>query len=734
MPAGTGGGPGATLAALLPPPLSGRWLIAGTRLSATATPSATVWTSPDAATWTAAPIAAGEGPSQATAAARYDSTTVVVGSVGEGANQQATVWLSAAPGQPFAAVQVPLTGGPSSMSLVAAGALGYFATGTIDGRPAMWSSTNGRDWFEDPAAEKAISSSPGARVNALVAAGDKVFAGGSVLSGGQQSAAIWSTVDGLHWQLVQTAQTAFTGADSRVVYSLAPLGTGLVAVGAIDVGTRWLPASWISPDGASWSQPSTDFPSPGAAATPALVAGMAARSVSAVPTLAGATSVVAAGGGPYGQAAWSSTDGIHWTALALPRGAASATGWQATLVAGTTTATVVADGQPGQAHVLSDEPSGWQEPSADASVFGPVRPVARPLQLRSTPAGLVLSLEVTTAPQAIGTPVASVAYLLSKDGVTWSPVSVAAAVAAGAVPANLPGPRVSALRLPSGWIAAGGNAVGGNASWTSPTGATWTAGSPIDGPPAAPTPGQTAPVSVVDGLCQASATSAAAVGATYSVPPGATTSGPGRTGPAGALTGAAAWYFNAASGWRRGTVAPTAAPESMAGCTPVGSGLVAFGSSVGPTGQTEPGVWRSGLGIAWTRQSVGAFTDGPPAPLVGLAAYGEDWVAVANPDPTAGTVAVAASTAPATTGAAAPDGSDSAVGPNPSLENGLQGVWLSPDGGGTWQLVDTSTSPWLASQAASVDLVGFAGPTPVVVGVQDDRLAVWVGSPTLGSG
>lgn len=57
-------------------------------------------------------------------------------------------------------------------------------------------------------------------------------------------------------------------------------------------------------------------------------------------------------------------------------------------------------------------------------------------------------------------------------------------------------------------------------------------------------------------------------------------------------------------------------------------------------------------------------------------------------------------------------------------------MWLSTDGGSSWQAVDTATPPWLGTDGSSAGLVAFAGSTPVLAGTVDGQLAVWTGSPT----
>lgn len=691
-----GGGPTATLAAVLPASGSEPWAIAGTRTAATGTPSAIVWTSPGATEWTASALDASR-PSTARGAARYQGATVVVGATLEGDREQASVWSSPSPGAPFANEPVPPSGGDSVMDLVTQGALGIFATGTSDGRFAMWSSTTGRRWGEVTSAEKSIASVPGTRVDALMSERDVVYAAGSVPAAGGSSAAVWSTGDGLHWRLVR-AGNAFGGPGSSVIYSLARLGTGLVAVGAVNTGYGWVPASWASPDGISWSQPSTDFPGAASLPGPALGGGSAALAVSTTTSLSGATTVVASGGGPGGEGEWQSSDGLQWEPVSLPPAAAAPGGWAPTLVGTTGSEVVLADGDPGQAHVLADGPAGWSEPSANPSVFGPVQQQASPVRLASGPSGLDLEVEVTAHPQAIAAPSTTTAVLTSPDGVTW-------AARAGATmpdqPAALPEPGAVTARTAAGvWVGVGAAPGGYPESWTSPTGTTWSAGKPLD--PASPGTG-TRPAADVRGLCTVPALPAGGSGSASDNTMAAVGDTVNHDPATGASTRAAsAWVTVSGRSWHRAAVSPGGASgETMTGCLDTGAGMVAYGTAAGSGGLPAPGLWRATDGSAWTRASVPAFAPGAPNPITSLSAQGTDWLAIANPS---GPVRAGAETEP-------------------------DGLWTSTDSGTTWQRVDLDIAPWPGTSDATVALAGFAGASAVVVGSSDGRLALWVGTP-----
>ncbi len=801
-----GGGPSATLSAALAPQASDQWRVFGTTTDTAGTPTPTVWSSPDGASWTAAPLDPGHSPGRALAAAQYRASTVVVGSTGSGAAQQAAVWLSDKSGGPFSTEIVPGSDGPSVMARVAAGPLGMFATGTVDGRFALWSSPNGRTWSELPAAERVISSSPGARINALLADGSAIYAAGSIGSGPSTDAAVWTSGNGLEWYLVGSTQTAFGGYGSRVIYSLSPLQTGLVAVGAVNNGAGWVPASWISPDGQSWSLPSVDFPGtpdPNAAGVPlGPSGGTAALSVAPVATLVGITEVVATGGGPYGQQAWRSTDGLHWSSLAMPAGAAGAGSWRADVAATSAAGTLVTDSIPGQPYLLFHRPAPagstgaagtWIEPSSNPAVFGPVRPDAVPISLQSSTTGVRLEVELIHRPQTIGPASTSVLTFTSPDGSTWSaaPATPTTPVSTDFGPATRPVPGALTAHVQTGWVAVASPGGPTPEAWTSPNGVTW--GNPVhlSASPSVPaesgssTSGSTRTTpsaapggpSFINGLCSANlpatpTSPARAIVAAVGSGTVVTTVAPSPGTPATAVTTgwATAWYSTTGATWTAATVTPAPAlggSQTMSGCLAAGSALLAFGSVSTPGGGSQPALWRSTDGAAWSRLSINGFASGAPAPVISVAASSGAALAVANPDPTADpfTGGSLGARGPAASGA-----TDSAVGPATSVEGVRDALWLSLGDPSTWQLVDTATAPWLGVEDSQLDLAGFApagsaghGTTtsvtttastatpaststststsgsrsvaaadtnvlPLVVGVVDGRLAVWAGT------
>jgi hypothetical protein len=528
---------------------------------------------------------------------------------------------------------------------------------------------------------------------ANVASANVVYAAGSVRSGTATNAALWASGDGLNWHLVGSAPRAFAGTGDRVITGLAPLGTGFVAVGAVRTGTRWSPASWISPDGASWSQPSFAFPiqtRPAAGQIGAVV-----RSLSAVPTLSGSTLLFAVGGTNTAQDAWTSTDGIHWSQIPLPAAAVSAIGWRATLVASDGPTTVVADSDPGQPHLLVRNGAQWSEPSANPGVFGAVRPTAHPIGLARAGGQLELTVQVETPSQKVGGVVRSTRELRSADGATWTAVSPPVTS-----PVQLPGGAVAGARLGARWVAVGqsddplpdrpsglvteGLAVG----WTSSDGVTWTAARPLDASPGLA-------VEQPEALCVGGST-IVAVGSAEQTDSGTTT---------------VAWWSADGIHWHAAPVGPaaTAGPgEEMAGCLRTATGFVAYGAGSAAGGADEPALWTSTDGARWARAGTGSFGKSAPDPLTGLVQSGHTWFAVAPPTPD-------------------PDVGDGLLAVAPGLPEA--GVWVSIDQGGTWERLDQSTPLWQGADSTDATDVALIGGRVVITGAVDGELAVWVGAP-----
>jgi hypothetical protein len=251
------------------------WLIAGTRTAADGSSAATVWASPDGVRWNVTTLPGSDG--QALAATAWGARTVIVGSVGRGEDERAAVWMSQGPSEPFVAVTAdasmlpsPVVDTPSdtspahgsaAMDVVAAGTQGAFAAGSVSGRQTVWYSTDGTDWVTVAGADKVIGGHPGAVITDLLVTPTAVLATGTAPDGTHTDGEVWSSPDGTRWQRASSAGDPFAGAGDHRVDGLVLDSTGsLIAVGGVRSGASWIPASWVSPDGITWSQPSEAFP------------------------------------------------------------------------------------------------------------------------------------------------------------------------------------------------------------------------------------------------------------------------------------------------------------------------------------------------------------------------------------------------------------------------------------------------------------------------------------------
>jgi hypothetical protein len=575
------------------------------------------------------------------------------------------------------------------MSAVTAGSLGLFAIGSLNGKPALWSSTNGLRWALSSEFGDLAGGAVDPVVDAVLATNNSVYAAGSVANGTQTDAALWASGDGINWHRVSQADAAFGGPGGRLITGLAAIGTGLVAVGGVRTGPDWSPASWISPDGVSWSQPSEDFPMDSRPQEG--VGGTIVRGVSSLQTLPGATAqLMAVGGGSSAQRLWQSNNGVSWSEVHLPAGAAASPDWAATVVGTTGSATVVADSRPGQPYVLTYGPKGWGEPSSDPRVFGPVQTMANPVDVATPGGDLTLAVDLSTLPQALGGPTARRTVLLSFNGSTWRTDPTPDPSLA---PESVPAAVSSATRFGNEWVAVGAatpavatstksaNLSGLAESWTSADGVHWVSHGPLDQAagviPERPT-----------GLCVRSGPVPAviAVGSSYQDSAG---------------EAAVAWISSDAVHWSRATVsAPALAGgnQEMSGCMAIASGLVAFGDTTTPSGATIPAIWRSATGSQWTRQSSPGFVPAAPTTLTSVAGPGSTWLAVAS-------------------------------GPATPYEPMASQLWVSQDAGVSWLRLDTTGSPWQTDGTARLDVAGFQGGVPVVAGTEAGRLVVWTGTP-----
>jgi hypothetical protein len=831
-----GGGTTSALSSVIAPGASGKWLIAGTQLTRGGPSLATVWTSPNGTRWTKArlPAQAGTASTAADAATSWGSRQIVVGSAGTGQSRRAAVWVSAGPGQPFLPVaDSPAFGAPATkaapartgagdrgpgegavMDTVTAGALGVFAAGTVNGTPTFWYSADSRHWQVLSDAGSDVNQSPGAVVNEILSTPAGVVAAGSYATGTGFSPALWSSSDGIHWTTERDSVTSPFGLGDEVITSLVgidvagisgtpstggtsgtggtgptnPVQGGLLAVGGVRSGPTWQPASWISPNGSSWSQTSESFPldaeppdSPGALAYAAAGNGQ---------------HMFAVGGSPGHQRLWQSTGGLAWSAIPLPPAAAGDPDWHAGLVAADQDTTVLADNIPGQPYVLVLRDGTWYQPSADGT-FGRALSTAVPTSLVEDNGTLVMSVQVSSPGQALGQETTSVAVLTSNGGRSWRAVNDGAFPGATvnqllAVPGGLM--AVGAAPLPASEASEVGGETGAFASLSLNDGATWPT-EPISpaslGGPGTAAIGAAAGAAGAAGTGANPATSATGAGAASGTSAPSTLSGT-LTGPftataAGRLANseyvvgdagrqAVGWYSPDGTTWEPPQPldsSPELSTELPLATCGAGSSAVVVGTATTTAPGSFPAAWVSTDGSSWTSATFSSSSSLPAGsstavdgclatgngfiayggstgkgtvdqPILWSSSNGATWQQLpATFTKLGGTARGSPEVAPlggialgTTTwlGLSGHDDLPSQLWPAPiGGSAGAQvtpaGLWASGNAGGSWQQLNTTVPAFDATIYAQADEAAYVGQDPVVAGTVDGRLAIWLGTP-----
>jgi hypothetical protein len=682
------------------------------------------------------------------------------------------------------------------MDAVTAGPLGVFAAGTVNGRPTLWYSTDARRWQVLSGADSVVNQSPGAVVNDILSTPAGVFAAGSYANGTGLSAALWYSPDGIHWTTVRDSITSPFDLGDQVITSLVRMGpvrvgfgtiggtantssggsggnsgpagavqSGLLAVGGVRTGSTWQPASWISPNGSSWSQASESFP----------LDAEPPESPGALAYAAGGTGehMFAVGGSPGHQRLWQSNGGLAWSEVPLPSGAADDPDWHLGLVGADQGTTVLADNIPGQPYVLVQREGTWYQPSADGT-FGRPLPTAVPTSLVDNDGALVMSVRVSTPGLALGPPTTSVAVLTSSDGRSWRAVNNGA-FHGGTVNQLLPVPgglmAVGAAPLPPSEASEIGGETGAFASLSDNNGATWprepispatlggpgttggedetadggTTSDPLTGPFTATAAGRLGNSQYVVGEAGQQAVGwYSPDGTTWEAPqpldtsPQLSTERPlgtcwggasavvvGTAASTGPGSVPAAWASTDGSSWTSATFSASTAPPAgssttLYGCLSTGNGFIAYGGSTGKGTVDQPTLWGSSNGTTW-RQLPATFTGlggssatGPEvAPLDGIALGTTTWLGLSGDDD------LPSQTWPAPVGGSA------------GAQLTPAGLWASSNAGSSWQQLGTSGPAFDATIYVQADEAGYIGQDPVVAGTVDGRLAIWFGTPAV---
>ena len=237
----------------------------------------------------------------------------------------------------------------------------------------MWTSVDGITWSPVPYDAAVFGAEADQVMNSVTAGGPGLVAVGSVGSGHDPDAAVWTSVDGITWSRVPHDEAVFGGLTGQFMNSVTVGGPGLVAVGQEwDVGA----AVWTSVDGITWSRVPHDeaaFGEIGRRMISVTVAGAGLVAVgsdqkgSDVPT-----------GRAHDAAVWTSVDGITWSAVPADERVFGGTGNQRMHSVAVTGAGLVAVGADGGFYDTRSNAAVWTSVDAitwsrlphDEAIFG----------------------------------------------------------------------------------------------------------------------------------------------------------------------------------------------------------------------------------------------------------------------------------------------------------------------------------------------------------------------------
>ncbi|CAM4283996.1 Hsp70 family protein [Kibdelosporangium persicum] len=177
--------------------------------------------------------------------------------VGFSQNRQPRAWLSKGGKDDFVQAKVSEDGQGLMLDVVPAGsglvAVGWTGTGQKK-RPAVWTSTDGLDWSLLPQQGDFTATSTVKELNAVILGPEnRLLAFGRDFRDDRNDgdAAVYTSVDGATWNHVNTTGLSGTGPQyiEKVTKSA---GGGYVAVGSVLQGAKNGPAIWTSKDGVRW--------------------------------------------------------------------------------------------------------------------------------------------------------------------------------------------------------------------------------------------------------------------------------------------------------------------------------------------------------------------------------------------------------------------------------------------------------------------------------------------------
>ncbi len=296
---------------------------------------------------------------------------VAVGSVElEGDGSSAVVWTSV-DGITWSRVadDEAVFGGPRSIGMesVTAGGPGLVAVGSADPHDSedglVWTSVDGMSWSRVPD-EEAIFGGPGEQwIGGVTAGGPGVVAVGWELVGFGADAAVWTSVDGISWSRVPDEEGVFGGPGYNGMAAVTAGGPGVVAVGSAQQDGGQSAAVWTSVDGLIWSRVPHDD----------AVFGTAGLWMYGV-TVGGPGLVAVGNDGEGGAAVWTSVNGLTWSRVPVDEAVFGGAGMSSVFVGGpglVAVGSVESEESDGGALVwTSVDGITWSRVPDDESVFG----------------------------------------------------------------------------------------------------------------------------------------------------------------------------------------------------------------------------------------------------------------------------------------------------------------------------------------------------------------------------
>lgn len=197
------------------------------------------------------------------------------------------------------------------MYSVTCGGPGLVAVGADagQGRPAAWTSVDGRDWSRSAVADLDVAGKGIRQMRSVAAGGPGLVAVGYDQT--RRAAAVWTSTTGETWERLAHDEAVFGGDGQQLMSEVICGGPGLVAVGRARA-SRQTGLIWVSDDGLTWRR----LDGHGSRASYEFLRAMRKREVRSVTRFG--TSLVAVGRHVDGPAVWTSEDGFTWSRVALP--------------------------------------------------------------------------------------------------------------------------------------------------------------------------------------------------------------------------------------------------------------------------------------------------------------------------------------------------------------------------------------------------------------------------------